>query len=81
MSVLKPYSNWKEMVERQESILNCNDIGGTLRTCLMAMLPAKCILGKSLARTDTGGALGESAMDRNILWLISVISTGFLDST
>lgn len=81
MSVLKPYSNWKKMVERQESILNCNDIGDILKTCLMAMLPAKCILGRSLAHTDTGGALGESAMDRNILWLISFISTGFLDST
>lgn len=73
--LLKPYSNWREMVKRQESILNCNDIGDILMTCLMAML------GKSPAHTDTGGALGESAMDRNILWLIRFISTGFLDST
>lgn len=69
------------MVERQESILNCNDIGEILMTCLMAMLPAGYILGKSPARTDTGGALGESAMDRKILWLISFICTGFLDRT
>lgn len=79
--LLKPYSNWREMVERQESILNCNDIGDILMTCLMAMLNAQYILGKSPARTATGGALGESATDRNILWLICFISNGFLDST
>lgn len=78
--LLKPYSNWREMVERQESILNCNDIGDILITCLMAMLPAHYILGKGPARTATGGVLGKSAMDRNILWLICFISTGFLDS-
>lgn len=65
------------MVEGQEFTLNCNDIDDIL----MTTLPAQCILVKSPARTDAGGALGESAMDRNILRLISFFSTGFLDST
>lgn len=56
--LLKPYSKRKDMAERQESILNCNDIGDIPMSCLIAMLPAQDILGKSPARTDTGGALG-----------------------
>lgn len=47
----------------------------------MAVVPAQCILRKSIARTDAGEAHAERVTNSKILWLTGFICTGFLDST